>query len=167
MLLVQSVSGGQTEQETPRQTELSTQRQVQTRSETPQTAPTPAKPGQTDPDPDSPAPTKRTPKRNAKRRLGNVVRFVRAKGGKVTASQRSMARQLGVSATRVNELLRELQATGRIELYTLRSGTTVPAHRPALARVVGRALGSQFGGCAAVPLPWLRGVVAMQVWTRI
>jgi Winged helix-turn-helix DNA-binding len=118
MLLVQSVSGGQTEQETPRQTELSTQRQVQTRSETPQTAPTPAKPGQTDPDPDSPAPT-------TKRRLANVVRFVRANAGKVTASQRSMARQLGVSATRVNELLRELQATGWIELYTLRSGTTV------------------------------------------
>jgi biotin operon repressor len=53
---------------------------------------------------------------------GNLVQ---ASGGKVTASQQSMARQLGLSKTRVNELLRELEAAGRVKLHTSRSGTTV------------------------------------------
>jgi DNA-binding GntR family transcriptional regulator len=43
----------------------------------------------------------------------------------MTASQRSMARQLGVSKSRVNELLKALETTGHVRLTTSRSGTTV------------------------------------------
>jgi hypothetical protein len=46
-------------------------------------------------------------------------------GGKVTASQQSMARQPGLGKTQVAELLRELEAAGRIKLHTSRAGTTV------------------------------------------
>ena len=89
MVLVQSVGGATIEHKTPRQSEQITERPAQTRSGTPQTASTPAKPEQTEPEPDPTKPGKRTPKRtpnrtprNAKRRLGNVVRLVRANGGK-------------------------------------------------------------------------------------
>jgi uncharacterized membrane protein len=132
VLLVQTVSVPATERQTPRQTEQNTERPAETQPATPQIASTPAKPGQSDHEPDPTPPGKRTPKRkakrtrrNAKRRLGNVVRLVRANGGKVTASQQSLARQLRLSKTRVNELLRQLEATGQVKLYTSRAGTTV------------------------------------------
>lgn len=132
MVLVQSVSGAPTEQKTQSVIEQISEHPAQTRPEQPQSEATPEKPGQTEPEPNPTPPRKRTPKRkakrtqrNAKRRLGNVVRLVRASGGKVTASQQSMARQLGLSKTRVNELLRELEAAGRVELRRSRTGTTV------------------------------------------
>ena len=128
MLLVQSVSG----QQIAPQIELATERQAETRPERPQSAGTPAKPGENDREPDPTKPGKRTPKRtakrtqrNAKRRLGNVIRLVRSSGGKVTASQNAMAKRLGVSKTRVNEMLRQLQAAGLVSLRTSRTGTTV------------------------------------------
>jgi MarR family len=128
MVLVQSVSGHQT----PPVVEQITERQAETRPERPQSAPTPAKPGQTEPEPDPTPPRKRTPKptakrtqRNAKRRLGSVVRLVTANGGKVTGSQKALAKRLGVSKTRVHELLRRLEAAGVVRLRTSRTGTTV------------------------------------------
>ena len=50
---------------------------------------------------------------------------MRSNGGKVTASQKALAKRLGVSKTRVNELLKELEAAGQISLRTSRTGTTV------------------------------------------
>jgi hypothetical protein len=37
----------------------------------------------------------------------------------------AVAGQLGLSKTRINELLRELEAAGKVRLHTSRSGTTV------------------------------------------
>jgi len=127
-LLIQAVGG----QQTAPVVEQSSERPAQAQPDRPQTVPTRAKPAQPDPEPDPNRPSKRTQKRkakrtqrNAKRRLGNVVRLVQANGGKVTASQQSLARQLRLSKTRVNELLRELEAAGRVRLHTSREGTTV------------------------------------------
>jgi uncharacterized membrane protein len=146
VLLVQSVSGPATGQQIASVIELASERPAQTQPATPQTAKTPAKPAQPDDKPDPTPPRKRTSKptakrtqRNAKRRLGNVVRLVQANGGKVTASQQSLARQLGLSKSRVNELLRELEAMAGSSCTRRGLGPRwrwLP-HRQALAGVVG------------------------------
>ena len=130
-LLVGSV-GSLSERKTTPVVEQSSERQADVRSEAPQTAPTSEKPAQTGDQPDPNKPSKRTKKpetkrtrRDAKRRLGNVVRLIEARGGRITGTQQSMARQLRLSKTRVNELLRELEGAGRVKLKTSRSGTTV------------------------------------------
>jgi hypothetical protein len=130
-LLVGSV-GPVSERKTTPLVEQSSERQVDVRSEGPQTAPSSEKPAQPSDQPDPNKPSKRTKKRkakrtrrDAKRRLGNVVRLIEARGGKLTSTQQSMARQLRLSKTRVNELLRELEGAGRVKLRTSRAGTTV------------------------------------------
>jgi hypothetical protein len=88
---------------------------------------TPANPGNP---PDKPRgkrtrkrPAKRT--RDAKRRLGNVVDLLKARGGHVRGGQRGMAKQLKLSKSRVNELLREAADAGVVKLKTSRQGTSV------------------------------------------
>jgi hypothetical protein len=129
IVLVQSVSGGPTERKTPPVVEQITERQAETRSEAPKTAPTVENPGQNDREPDPTPPGKRT-HRNAKRRLGDAVWLVRDYGGKVTASQQSMARQLGLSKTQVAELLRELEAAGHTKLHNVKGGQVYPRPYP-------------------------------------
>lgn len=68
-------------------------------------------------------PPKRT--RDTKRRLGNVVDLLKARGGHATGGQRGMAKQLRLSKSRVNELLRELDDAGTVKLKTTRKGTSV------------------------------------------
>jgi hypothetical protein len=68
-------------------------------------------------------PAKRT--RDTKRRLGNVVDLLKARGGQVRGGQRAMAKQLKLSKSRVNELLREAADAGVVKLKTSKRGTTV------------------------------------------
>lgn len=54
-----------------------------------------------------------------------VIGLLRARGGQVTAGQRELARAIGVSKTRANEILHGLHAAGHIALRSTRTGTTV------------------------------------------
>lgn len=83
-----------------------------------------------------PAPNRRRPRRNdddqdgprpgrGKRRLGNVVDLLKARGGQIEGGQRTIARALGVSKSRANEVLHELATLGRIKLRISRVGTVV------------------------------------------
>ena len=60
-----------------------------------------------------------------KRRLGNVVDLLKARGGRIEGGQRAIAKTLGLSKSRVNEVLHELAAAGAVSLATSRSGTMV------------------------------------------
>lgn len=100
----------------------------------PATPPTPSAPeapaGDDEPPRPPPAPDKgRRSRRSAggKRRplRSNVVELVKARGGKLEGCQREIARALGASVSRTNELLHELAAAGRLRLETGRSGTVV------------------------------------------
>jgi biotin operon repressor len=129
LVLVQAVSVTLHEHQTPSVVERNTERLAQTQPVSPQTASTPAKPGETnrEPDPTPPGAERRNGRLTeraaiAKHRLGNVVRLVTANGGKVIASQQSMARQLGLSKSRVNEVLRQLEAAGQVKLHTSQVG---------------------------------------------
>ena len=130
-LLVGSV-GSLSERKTAPVVDQTSERQEDVRSEASQTPASSEKPAQPTDQPDPNKPSKRTKKRkakrtrrDAKRRLGNVVRLIEARGGRITGTQQSMARQLRLSKTRVNELLRELEDAGRVKLRTSRAGTTV------------------------------------------
>ena len=78
-------------------------------------------------------PTKRTPGRGGgggngeqrKPRLGNVIHLLKERGGRIEGGQRSIARSLGVSKSRANQMLHELAAAGSVRLATSRAGTTV------------------------------------------
>lgn len=59
------------------------------------------------------------------RRLGNVVDLLKARGGQVSGGQRGIAKTLGLSKSRVNEVLHELAAAGAVRLTTSRTGTWV------------------------------------------
>jgi hypothetical protein len=63
--------------------------------------------------------------RGGSRRLGEMVETMRAAGGRLEGGQRGIAKLLGVSKSRANELLHELAAVGAIRLATGRTGTTV------------------------------------------
>jgi len=136
VLLVQSVSGSGS-----RQTAIASQQpDIQTM---PAPGPAPdtqsrAAPGNSTPHPGEKRtprkPTKRTSGRggkrggggqSGKRRLGNVVDLLKARGGQISGGQRGIARALKMSKSRVNELLHELAAAGKVRLTTSRAGTTV------------------------------------------
>lgn len=59
------------------------------------------------------------------RRLGTIVDVLKAKGGRLEGGQRGIARVLGLSKTRANELLHELARLGQVRLATGPSGTVV------------------------------------------
>jgi uncharacterized membrane protein len=129
LLLVQAVWGHASERPTAPHVYARSEHRTETRPGTPQSVPNPVEPAQSD-DPNKPPKrtTKRAAKRtkrDAKKRLGNVVRLIHGKGGKVVASQQSMAKQLRCSKTRVNEMLRELEGAGVVKLKTSRQGTSV------------------------------------------
>ena len=136
LLLVQSVSTGQpVGPVTGQQTGPVVEQKADTRTDA-----QPAQPDSTQADTKRPAntddpgpkpgrkrtrakPQKRT--RDTKRRLGNVVDLLKARGGHSTGGQRAMAKQLKLSKSRVNELLRELDDAGTVKLKTTRRGTSV------------------------------------------
>lgn len=138
LLLVQSVSSGQAAGvATGQQTASVTEQKADTGSDT-QSA---------QPDTESRAPAsepgeKRTPQQarkrtrkkggkggpggqSGKRRLGNVVDLLKARGGQIKGGQREIAKALRLSKSRVNEMLHEAAAAGIVRLATSRSGTTV------------------------------------------
>lgn len=51
--------------------------------------------------------------------------ILRARGGKLEGGQRSIAKVLGLSKSRLNELLHELASAGHVRLAVGRTGTTV------------------------------------------
>lgn len=55
----------------------------------------------------------------------NVVKLLESKQGRVQGSQRGLAALIGTSATRLNQVLRELADAGIVHLDTSRSGTSV------------------------------------------
>lgn len=55
----------------------------------------------------------------------NVVKLLESKKGRVHGSQRGLAALIGTSATRLNQVLRELADAGIVRLDTSRSGTSV------------------------------------------
>ena len=54
-----------------------------------------------------------------------VLKLIETSGGKIEGGQRGIAKALGISKSRVNELLHELAVAGRVRLDTCRKGTTV------------------------------------------
>lgn len=56
---------------------------------------------------------------------GKVVDLIAVNGGKLEGGQRGIAKALGVSKSRLNELLHDLARTGAIHLTTCSNGTTV------------------------------------------
>jgi uncharacterized membrane protein len=131
-VLVQSISGPSSERQTTPTASFDTERRLPARSAQRGSASEPVESPDPDPRPDPNKPPKRThskpgkrTKRDAQKRLGNVVRLVRENGGKITASQQTLANRLHLSKTRTHELLRELEDAGHVELSTSRDGTTV------------------------------------------
>ena len=136
VLLVQSVSGSGSRQITASGKQPDTQAiPVPTQAPDAQSRITP---GSATPEPNEPRtprkPIKRTRDkggkgggggRSGKRRLGNVVDLLRARGGQITGGQRAIARALRMSKSRVNEILHTLAAAGTVRLTTSHSGTTV------------------------------------------
>ena len=84
-----------------------------------------------DPDRTPPKRRKRTPGKRGKpatggQRLGtNIVDLLKARGGQLKGGQRGIAKTLGLSKTRTNEVLRELAERGLIRLQASRTGTCV------------------------------------------
>ncbi len=65
------------------------------------------------------------------RRLEPLADVIRANGGRLQGGQRGIAKLLGVSKSRANELLHELAAAGAVRLATGRRGTVVELATPA------------------------------------
>jgi hypothetical protein len=65
------------------------------------------------------------PKSGGHRIPQNVVDLLKERGGRIEGGQRGIGRLLGLSKSRVNELLHELAAAGAVVLSTSRAGTTV------------------------------------------
>lgn len=70
----------------------------------------------------SPATSKR---RIPTRSETDLLEYLQSIGGEVSGGQRSLAKAIGLSKTRVNEVLRDLASAGRIFVETSASGTTV------------------------------------------
>lgn len=148
-LLVQSVSGAAAVSvQTGHQTASVVEQKPDTRTDT-----RPAQPDSASPDaerrvsPGDPAERlneKRTPRKakkrtrnkggkgggggggqSGKRRPGNVVDLLKAKGGHIRGGQREIAKQLRLSKSRANELLHAAAAAGTVRLQTTRYGTSV------------------------------------------
>lgn len=100
---------------TPNAADLSTNRPAQG-SDTVRPSPADSRPD----DDDAPRPPR------GGRRLGtNIVELLKAQGGRIEGGQRGIAKALGISKSRVNELLAELAAAGQVNLTTDRQGTRV------------------------------------------
>ncbi len=56
---------------------------------------------------------------------GNVVELLKIRGGEIKSGQRGLAKALGVSKSRVNEILHELASAGQIALDTTCTGTRI------------------------------------------
>lgn len=70
--------------------------------------------------------TRRTVARPARPRLGaQVVELLKARGGTLEGGQRGLAKMLGLSKSRANELLKHLAAAGEVVVSTSRTGTRV------------------------------------------
>lgn len=69
--------------------------------------------------------TRGSGKAAGKRRLGHVIDLLKARGGQISGGQRGIAKTLGLSKSRANEVLHELAAAGALRLSTSRSGTRV------------------------------------------
>ncbi|MBA4130052.1 MAG: hypothetical protein C0519_01360 [Hyphomicrobium sp.] len=70
----------------------------------------------------------KTPRRTSRGRrdaAANVIDLVKARGGIVEGGQREIARTLGISKSRANEVLSDLAKSGALEVATSRTGTTV------------------------------------------
>jgi hypothetical protein len=94
-------------------------------SETPVIEPPPAA---SEPAPVATGPRPRAQRRTARARrdaAANVIDLVKARGGVVEGGQREIARTLGISKSRANEVLTELAKTGALQVATSRTGTTV------------------------------------------
>jgi uncharacterized membrane protein len=65
------------------------------------------------------------PKSGGHRMPQNVVDLLKERGGRIEGGQRGIGRLLGLSKSRVNELLHELAAAGTVVLSTSKFGTTV------------------------------------------
>lgn len=65
------------------------------------------------------------PKGGQRRPHSNVVRLLQRNGGRLAGGQRGIAKSLGMSRTRTNEVLHELRDSGVVRLSTGRSGTVV------------------------------------------
>jgi hypothetical protein len=146
LVLVQAVSSVQTGQGMPRQVEQKPDTLDQGLAVQPQTAlpdtKTPVRTSVPVSGPTASATEKRTPRKpkkrtrgkngkgggggqQGKRRLGNVVDLLKARGGRIEGGQRAIAKSLGLSKSRVNEVLHELAAAGAVRLATSRTGTLV------------------------------------------
>ncbi len=67
---------------------------------------------------------RRTVARPARPRLGaQVVELLKARGGTLEGGQRGLAKMLGLSKSRANELLKHLAAAGEVVVSTSRTGT--------------------------------------------
>ncbi|WP_072387007.1 hypothetical protein [Hyphomicrobium sp. CS1BSMeth3] len=60
-----------------------------------------------------------------KRPASNVVDLLQRNGGRISSSQRGIAKRLGVSKSRANEVLHDLSSRGVVNLSTGRRGTVV------------------------------------------
>ena len=146
LLLVQAVSGGKTGHETPRQIEQKPDSGDQAQPAQPQIASPDTKsssvPAVFASCPSLPPSIKRTPRpakkrtrrksgkgggggQSGKRRLGNVVDLLKARGGRIEGGQHAIAKTLGLSKSRAHEILHELAAEGSVRLVTSRAGTMV------------------------------------------
>jgi hypothetical protein len=146
LVLVQAVAGVQTGQEMPRQIEQKPDAPDQGKAAQSQTASPDTKSHACSGVPVSAPPSPTTKKRtrhktqkrtrgkggegsgggqSGRRRLGNVVDLLKARGGRIEDGQRGIAKTLGLSKSRVNEVLHELAAAGVVRLATSRAGTMV------------------------------------------
>ena len=84
-------------------------------------------PGTNAPKPRSKLPRSRNgkPPRGTPRPGANVIELLRSHGGKLEGGQRGIAKALGVSKSRANELLNQLAAAGDVIMATSRAGTSV------------------------------------------
>ena len=62
---------------------------------------------------------------SGKARPANIVDLLKARGGHFKGGQRGIAKALGLSKSRINEILHELAASGAVRLSKSRTGTTV------------------------------------------
>jgi winged helix-turn-helix DNA-binding protein len=132
-VLVQAVSGAPAGHQPPSQTGSQTvlpvsEPGVRTSSQRQTPSPDTRKPEK--PNGDGPKPrgkNKRKPSgkraKDRTRKLGNVVRLVQRQGGHLSASNRELAKRLGLSKSRTHEIVREAVAAGLLTAESSRAGT--------------------------------------------
>jgi hypothetical protein len=129
---VGAVSERKTGQQMASTVELSSERHAETRPDRRESPSKPVESTDLGPEPAPPKPPKRTRKpatkrtaRDTNRRKAQIVRLVQSNGGKIVASQQTIADKLRLSKTRVYELIKELEATGQVRVVADQNGTTV------------------------------------------